>query len=532
MRSPWIPALPLAATCALWACSTPLAPHIPPQASPSLSGPAFDTSGLYPPEEAAQQGAPRVLHVLHTNDMHGQVRPHRGQGGADALAGYVQKVRQEHGDEDVLLLDAGDIFMGTPEGTLTQGALMVDLMNLLRYDAMTLGNHEFDQGSEVLAQIGERAKFPLLAANVLPRGGAVSDRVAAHVQPLTIIERGGVKIAVIGLITPTTPNITHKDASAAFDFGEPLVAVRDALSTARAEGADFAIVLSHVGKEGEEALAAQLQPGDVPLILGGHSHTAIDPMFQSPSGVSYIQTGAKLSAISHVTIELGAEGPKVTGGRLVPLQAADWGPDPQVAEIMGRYSPDIEKLMSEVVGRCEVALPRDVDHGGSSPLGNLITDAMLAEAKADLALHNKTGIRSDLTVGDVQMRDLFEIAPFGNSVVKVKLTGAQVRQLLEGSLGRGRQNLEISGAWVVYDMSQPAGARIKSLKIGAKAAEDKKVYTLATNSYLAGGGDGMELLRDAAGKQDTGVLLRDALKAWLKGGKGCSYDRSLRIKAQ
>lgn len=521
----------LAATTSLMACATPPAPHIPPQASPSLSGPSFDTSGLYPAEGDDAQ-APRTLHILHTNDMHGQVHPRRGKGGVHALAGYVNKVRQEQGEENVLLLDAGDVFTGTPEGSLPKGVLMAELMNSLRYDAMALGNHDFDQGAEVLGGFGDKASFPILAANLLPLSGPVADRATPHVSPITIVERAGVKIGIIGLLTPETPHITHKDAAASFEFGDPSVAVRDALGSLKAEGAQFAVILSHMGQEQEKALADTLDPALVPLVLGGHSHTAIDPMYKAPgSGVAYLQTGAHLSSVSHTTLTITPEGVTVEGGHLVPLNAGDWSPDPELVEVISRYSPEIEKVMGQEVGKCETGLTRQKEGFGSSSLGNLIGDAMRGAAKADVALQNKTGIRAELDAGTVTVRSLFEVEPFGNGLVNLKLTGAQLREIFEYAAQDSGLGLEVSGAYVVYDLKQPQGKRVTSLKVQGRPVEDKKTYTVATNSFLAEGG-GQYPHMASSQHLPTGTTVRDAIQAWIQGEKGCSYDRSPRIKEQ
>jgi 2',3'-cyclic-nucleotide 2'-phosphodiesterase (5'-nucleotidase family) len=506
----------------LLGCGTPDGSGIPPQSPASLSGPAFDTSPLYPVD------TPDLveIHVLHTNDLHGQVYPRKGKGGFDALFAYVGDIRAEH--PHVLLLDSGDIWAGTPEGNLTRGKLPADLMNALKYDAAALGNHEFDNGIDELVDFAKALQFPLLAANVLPRTGELGNKGSAAITPLAIIEKGGVKIGLVGLITPSTPEITHKEAGAAFEFGDPLVGLNDAIGSLKAEGADFVIVLSHLGVEDEKKLAA-MAPPEVVAILGGHSHTPLDPPYRDDeTGIIVMQSGSKTAGIDHLVIQVTKDGVKVTDGQLVALGTSEWPKHPEVAEIVGRYAPTIEELMGRKVGTCPDALRRIRGKVRSSTLGNWITDVMRASTGADAALHNKTGIRSDLEKGDVAVRGLYEVAPFDNTIVVVELTGEQLTALIDHAAGDGRTYLEASNIKVRYDLKAEAGKRITELVIGGRQVDPTKTYRIATNSFLATGGDGHVIF--TRGKHSTdGKLLRDALIDHLSGGKGCTTDKSARI---
>lgn len=527
----------MALTFGAAACFTPIPDNIPPQAPASLAGPAFDRSPLY--EGPQQADGPVTLHILHTNDMHGQVFPRKGTwinsgsppdvGGANALAGYVTQVRQEAGESHVALFDSGDIFAGTPEGNLTRGMIMVDLMNMLGYDAMALGNHEFDQGVEVLAELGQAARFPILAANIYPKSTPEGEKVKGVVAPLTIINKGGKRIGVVGVISPQTPQMTHKDAAAAFDFDEPATAIEDAVSTLKVEGADLIVVLSHVGVDDEVKLA-DAAPQGVTAILGGHSHTQIDPPRRSENGVYYLQTRGKTSAIDHLIVDIDGEKVEVREAKSVPLMAADWPVHPETAEVMARYVPEIEKVMGAELGQCDKGLTRGDGRRDliSSGLGNFVTDVMRKSARADVALTNKSGTRADLDAGPVTVRDLYEVAPFDNTIVNVKLTGAQLQAVMEYAAENPRTYLEISGAQVVYDLSKPVGSRVVSIKVGTRALDPKATYTVATNSFLADGGDGHKTFTQGTA-QDTGVLLRDAMAKFFEKEKACTVDMARRI---
>lgn len=506
----------------LFGCGTPNGSGIPPQSPASLSGPAFDTSPLYPVDR------PDVveIHVLHTNDLHGQVYPRPGKGGFDALFAYVGDVRSEQ--PNVLLVDSGDFWAGTPEGNLTRGQLPAELMNALEYDAAALGNHEFDNGIADLVSFAATARFPILSANVLPQGGELGAKASGAVSPLAIVEKGGVKIGIVGLIAPSTPEMTSREAGEAFEFGDPLVALQDAVGTLKADGARFVIVLSHLGVDDEKALAAKAPP-EVVAILGGHSHTPLDPPWRDDTtGIIVMQSGSKTSGIDHLVLEVTDEGVRVKDGRLVSLGTQEWPADPTVAEILGRYAPTIEELMGRKAGFCPDALRRVRGAARSSTLGNWITDAMRQATAADVALHNKTGIRADLEGGAVTVRGLYEVAPFDNTIVVVELTGQQLWDLMDNAGAEGRTYLEASNLTLRYDLKAEAGKRVKELLVGGKPVDLARTYKVATNSFLATGGDGHVIFTRGKHSSD-GKLLRDVLIDKIGGKGGCAADKSARI---
>ncbi len=513
------------------ACSTPSPRGLPPQSPAKFSGPEFDTSELQQEEEAPTETT--MLHILHTNDMHGQVYPRKGKGGINAVAGYIQKVRGEVGEDKVLLVDSGDFFAGTPEGNLTEGKIMIDIMNTLGYDAMAVGNHEFDLGIQVMVDLASQAKFPFLLANAYANDGDLGPKAADAIKPVTIIERAGTKIGIVGLLAQDTPQMTHKQTGEALTFFGPATAAQDAIGTLKAEGAQLINVLSHVGKENEMKMADSL-PSDITGIFGGHSHTAIDPMYRSEStGIVYVQTGAKASGINHVTLEIGAEGAKVVDGKLIPLKADDWQDHPPVAEIINRYKPEIEKVMSESLGTCAKELTRTRGDIKSSTLGNWMTNIMKLRTKADIAIQNKTGIRANLPAGELKMRNLYEVAPFGNELVKMSLTGQQISDLFEYAGREDRHNLETNGIKVVYNLKKEAGKRVVSLKVGNKPINLKKTYTVVTNSFLADGGDGHQTFTQGTKRNKTGIVLRDALAQYMRdNSKGCTLNKTPFISTQ
>ena len=524
-------------TIAALACGPPFPHHLPPQAPASLSGPAFDKAPLYPDEGDPSEG-PVVVHVLHTNDMHGQVHPRKARwlnkvappdvGGVNALGGYIEKVREEVGEDNLLLLDSGDIFAGTPEGNLTKGQIMIEIMNSLSYDAMALGNHEFDQGVGVLKGLADKAEFPILAANIYSKSTPEGEKVSNSVVPVTIIEKAGVRFGIIGAISKRTPEMTHRDAASAFDFEDPLTGITDAIGTLKAEGVDAIIVLSHVGRDEELPIIDALS-SPVVAVLGGHSHSHVDPMVRSEkTGIVYLQTGGKTASINHLVLKIHGKKVSAERGGPVLLLSSEWDTHTEVTEIVARYSPKIEKTMSETVGKCREALTRTRGEIGSSSLGNYVTDVMRKASGADVAITNKTGIRANLDPGPVTVRSLYEVAPFDNSIVTVKLTGAQLKEVMEYAGATSRTYLEISGATVSYDLDKPEGQRVVGIKVKGKAVKGDATYSVATNSFLADGGDGHETFTRGA-RTNTDTMLRDALIDALRKSKTCPNPTEARI---
>ncbi len=492
------------------------------------------------PEPAPQ--AARTLHILHTNDFHGQILPRKATwinreappeiGGAHALAGYIDKARADAGAENVLLLDSGDIFAGTPEGDMTGGLFVVDLFNALRFDAMALGNHEFDRGPDVLAAIRERAQFPILAANLTFKPESGLKQVEPFATPTAILQRGDLQIGLIGVIAPDTPIMTHRFAAQAFDFAQPQEAIERAAADLRARGVDLILILSHVGIEGEKILADNAPQGVV-AVLGGHSHTGLEEPYVSPkSGVIYMQTWAKGSGVDHLTLQLdpGAP-PRVLRAALVPLMTAEWPEHPAVQQIAARYTPAIDQVMNEPLGACPAGLATPRGATASSPLGAFLTEVMREAVGADVAITNKTGIRAEIPPGDVTMRTVHNVSPFGNNLVQVQLTGAQLRALLEFAAKEKSTNLEVSGVEVVYDLQKPPGERLRSLKRLGKPLKDDASLTVVTNSFLAGGGDGHATFTQGA-QRPTDQIDAQVIAAWFRKHKACPTRPRLDVTAQ
>lgn len=462
---------------------------------------------------AAWAGEPVRLIVLHTNDLHGQLEPLppspirsvlRGQpaGGFAHLVSIVQAARREAADTkaSILLLDGGDIFQGTPIGNETRGEAVVEAMNAASYDAGALGNHEFDYGFKNMLQLVERAKFPILAANMSG---------TSKVRPYVLFAPPKVpcRVAVIGLITPGTPQVTAPGATKGLRFSDPVPVVRAILKEVEA---DLFIVVSHLGRDDEIRLAEEVK--GLALIVGGHSHT---PYVQKVGDTLLLQTEGQGVTLGRVDFDLDPDGWKVVRaeGKLVPVDPKATEPDPRVQDVIARYAKDLDALLKEVVGHLAAPLRRSRELESSSA-GNWIADALRRAGRADVGFMNKGGIRCDLEKGPVTASDLYRLMPFNDEVTSMDLTGAELREILERHFAAGRfPGLEWGGLFVEVEKDGD-GFRIVSLEVGGRTVEETKTYRVASNSFLAAGGDGFETFKRGQRVERHG-LVREALTAAL-----------------
>lgn len=432
-----------------------------------------------------------TVRVLHVNDFHGFAEPYKPYGestpwgGAAWLASRVAALRSE---KPTLLLAAGDMIQGNNWANLSQGESVIALMNLMQFDAMTVGNHEFDFGQEVLKRRVFEAGFPVLAANV---EGIPS-------LPLyTLREVGGVKVAIVGVVTADTPVSTHPRNVVGLRFTPP----SDTLAFLAPElrkWADVVIGLTHVGFVEDRRLAAKVAGLD--LLIGGHSHTRVDS--PPPVGGAVIAQAwehGKTLGVVDITVEHG----KVTGvvGRLEEIRPDLGSPDPAVAALVEKYQKKVDVILEGEVGVTTVPLDGENVRKRETNLGNLVADIMRSTSGADAALINGGGIRASIPQGAILVKHLYTTLPFDNYIVAVRLTGKQIRQALEHGVARVELGAgafpQVSGISFTYNPSAPAGSRVQEVSVGGRPLDPGKEYAVATNDFLAAGGDGYSAFGDA-----------------------------------
>lgn len=461
-----------------------------------IAGLAALTAGFAPQDPKAK--APRVV-ILHTNDLHGQVYPSRDKGGLAALAWQLKKIRAEETQKGarVFIVDCGDFFQGTPEGDLTEGKIIVDAYNEIGYDALCVGNHDFDLGPPVLEALAKRAKFKFLGANVYDTSGQVPDYLASKVVYTDA------QLEMIGITTSDMPVLTVERARVGLTF--PLE--KEILAKLLPECRTRVVVLSHLGHEREMELA---RANAVQAWIGGHSHRK---MRETCGSTPYCQAGSRGDTIGVVEIA------ETTTTRFVDVLPKN-GEDPKVKEILQHYAPEIGKIMDEVIGELEQDVKRE--GGGSSLLGNWLCDLMREATKAEIAFHNRTGIRANLQKGKVRLRDLYQVSPFKNTLVTMKLKGKDILELLAHALSHSKYFLEVSGIEFKRDLS--------SVKVGGYPIDVDREYVVVTNSFLAKGGDSHLAFTRGKDEKDTLVDLLDLHKEAVRKGSPVKLAFEERVK--
>jgi 2',3'-cyclic-nucleotide 2'-phosphodiesterase (5'-nucleotidase family) len=457
------------------------------------------------------------LTILHVNDTHGHITPYQDKsvdperpvGGAEYLAKMIETERAANPD-GTILLSAGDMFQGTPVSNLFHGKPVIEIMNYLHYDAMALGNHEFDWGQDVLQSIISSAGFPVVSANVFEPGGQHIPRV----RPYVILKRQGVRIAVIGITTPDTYYTSRPGNLTGLTFVHPEKVLPDIIRRVRAQGASIVVALTHDGLDSDRELARKVSGIDI--IVGGHSHTAIrDPVIES--GTVIVQAGSNgiYLGVLNITFDL-AEKKILSYTRKDELRlvsaASGAQIDPNVAHIVDKYETQIKTEFSKVIGTAAADLTRD--RAGESCLGDIITDAMREASGAGIAFQNAGGIRADIPRGPITMEAVFTTLPFEDDMVTMNLTGEQIRELLEKSV-LSEKMLQVSGMRIVYDLSKPVGAKVASVELAGKPMEPRETYRIVTNDFLASGGDQFNIFKQGR-NISVGPPLRDAVADYIR----------------
>ena len=449
---------------------------------------------------AAPLAADRIQ-ILHSGDIHGRLEPtvvgtgaqRFEQGGLAALAGWVTNLRNRAPNRTVLL-DGGDTWQGTFTSNSNKGEAVVQAMNLMRYDAQVLGNHDYDWGQDIVAQRAREAKFPFLAANLMDASG----NIPAYAKPYIVKDLGIAKVGIIGITNPRSPSIVKASSIAGLTFGPAIDTVQRYLPEVRA-ASDVVVVLTHQGPVAgfaqldDAALAAAVQ--DIDLIVGSHTHIPLRTA-QTVGKVRIFNTGAYTENLGRIEITIDRQTRKatsITGGDvLVPIASGAVKPDPEVAAIVAQRRADGLAATSRVIGKS--AAPLKGVRATEVPLGNLIADALLEYGQAqgwrsDVAFYNQAGVRASLPAGDITFGQLYQVLPFGNTIVQVDLTGAQLREVLEGAAGSAGR-LHIGGGSFTYKFSNAPGQRVIEAKVAGAPLDDARTYRVVTIDYLHTGGDG------------------------------------------
>lgn len=542
--------------CLMIACSQPSGPSAP--ASPR-SEPAQPAAV---PAPAAP--APITISIIGTNDLHGALER------LPMFGGFVANLRAARAADGggVLLLDGGDMFQGTLESNLSEGADVVRAYNQLGYTAVAVGNHEFDygpEGPEVTAKAAgddprgalkaraKEAKYPFVSVNILD---AATDKPPgwANMPPAALVEIAGVKIGVIGASTESTPHTTMPANVVGLKVVPPVPGIAEQAEALRAKGAQIVVATMHIGANCKKfdnpddlsscdktdelfRLTAGLPKGAVDVIVGGHTHAGVAHRID---GIAVIESFANGRAFGRVDLQIAPDG-KLADVRIAkpqricqldannnPLPIAQCAPgdyegkpvvaDAELQKIVDAAMANAGERRKEKLGVTVPAVIRRA-WAAESALGNLFTDLMLAaRPDAQLAIINGGGLRADIPAGELTYGQLFEAMPFDNRFAILDLSGADVRTILLGNLGRGGGILSWGG--LTAKLRCKAGKPELDVRVAGKPLVDKKRYKLAASDFLVSGGDQafVRLKLPASAIVETNVIIREAfsdvLRAW------------------
>jgi 5'-nucleotidase len=501
-----------------------------------------------------------TLNILHINDFHSRFDPITGTdsncdaetdaagecfGGIARLKTIIDETRAKYNGGNSLLLSAGDNFQGSLYYTTYKSKVVSDFFNQMGFDVVATGNHEFDDGPEEFMKFIDAAEFPIIGGNF---DVSRDENLRGKIKGSFVIEIGGEKIGIIGATTEDTPEIAAPGPNV--EFTDVIQYVRGASEALDAAGVNKIILLSHIGYTVDMDVAAALPLVDV--IVGGHSHTLLSntaegaagpypTMVTNPDGVEVPvvqanQYGKYLGDIAITWDENGvvtkAEGEPFLIDASVTANEDFKG---QLAALAG----PIEEMTSEVIGSTTALLEgsREVCRAMECSMGNLLADAILdrvADQGATIAFQNGGGIRSSIDAGEITVGDVLTVLPFSNTLATVQVSGAAVIEALENGVsdvenGAGRF-AQVAGLKYSFNLAEPAGSRVSDVLVKGEGdawvpIDEAATYTVVTNNYVRGGGDGYGTFAEGANPYDFGPPLEQVVAEYIAklGGEYTPY---------
>jgi 5'-nucleotidase len=500
---------------------------------------------------AGAASADYTLHVLHINDFHSRIEAvnrfdstcsaeeaGKGEcyGGVARVAAKIKELRDSltAAGQNVVVLDAGDQFQGSLMYTTYKGAVEAEFMEKIGFDAMALGNHEFDDGPEGLGGFLDKVTHPVISGNIdVSQSNVLAGRVQNHV----VVEVGGEKIGIISALATDTPETASPGPNVIFQ--DDIDSLKADVAALEAEGVNKIIALTHVGYVRDQEIAAAV-PG-VDIVVGGHSHTYLsstDPKRRGPyptwvsredgSMVPVVQAYAYSRYLGHAELTFDDAGNLVyAGGNTISLDASVT-PDPEIEARVKELAGPIEELKARVVAEstAEIDGNRDNCRQIECTMGNLIADAMLDRVKdqgVTIAIANGGGLRASIDAGPVTMGEVLTVLPFQNTLSTFTVTGETVIAALENGVsqieeGAGRF-AQVAGLKYTFDPAQPVGSRVSDVMVNEGGTwgpiDPAKEYNLVSNNYVRGGGDGFKMFVSAKNAYDFGPDLADVTAEYM-----------------
>jgi 5'-nucleotidase/UDP-sugar diphosphatase len=479
-----------------------LTPTTAPATEPRVP-PSTPTTAQSPLPTATTMG-PIAVTILHTNDMHGYLEGEKLKGsdgttfefgGLVNTMGTIVRLKKESG-APTLTLDGGDFWQGTFPSNRDEGKSIIAAMNAVGYDALTLGNHDFDHGQAVLVARAGEASFPFLAANITEESTGAPP---PWVKPYVVKTVAGIRFGIIGLANSGTPVISKASNSKGLKFAGEQDALKQILPQVRAKS-DLVIVLAHEGLDQDQNLAANVAGIDV--IISAHTHVE-QRQPKLINGTIIVHAGYKAQYVGRLDLKIDQVTKKIVdytrNDELLPAVSTKATPPKSVTDSIDRLLADARDAINRPVGETLIDLNRAYTADGRStgeyPSGNLVVDAMLAANQAgarpaDFAIYNNAGIRADIPKGPLTYGALYNMVPFDNVLTAMDLKGEDVKAVLDVAVSCPRVNTLVAGLSFVFDCSKPPGSRVYDIKIQGKSIDMHQVYRVETIDYLATGGDG------------------------------------------
>ncbi|MDN3016350.1 5'-nucleotidase C-terminal domain-containing protein [Paenibacillus sp. BSR1-1] len=504
---------------------------------------------LKKPKPPAANNRYKQIQLLGINDLHGQLNVTRNVGGkpvgrADYLAAYLKQRAAEN--KNTLLVQAGDMVGASPPvSALLQDEPTIEILNKLGFDIGTVGNHEFDEGVKELLRLingGTHPKtgnfagsnFPWIVANI------IDEKTGKTIlPPYKVLKVDGMSIGFIGVVTTETPTVVVPSGVAGIKFTDEVEAINRNVAELKKQGVKSIIVLAHnpgtSGPNGENPTGqlvdiANRVDDEVDIIFGGHNHAYMNATIDNKLVVQSYSYG---TAFSDVDIEIDPKTKDIVSKRAEIVTTFQEGiePDPEIKQIIEGYEAKIAPIVNRVVGSTSVPLTALQNGNGESVLGDFIADAQRSAMGTQFAFMNPGGIRADIDAGDITWGEVYTVQPFNNELVKMTMTGQQIRDLLEQQWGAKTTMLQISGLTYSWDPNKPVGQRVVSIKLpDGTVLDPNNPYTVTANIFLSGGGDGFTVFTKAQNKE-VGPLDLDALVNYISAQpKPFTYNIQNRIQ--
>ncbi|MFT6075545.1 MAG: 5'-nucleotidase [Yoonia sp.] len=486
---------------------------------------------------AGAAAADYSLTILHTNDFHARFEPisrydsgcsaednTAGEcfGGTARLVTSVAEARTRSNNS--ILVDGGDQFQGTLFYTYYKGAASAEFMNKLGYDGMTVGNHEFDDGPEVLKGFMDAVNFPVLMSNADVSGEPL---LADKLMKSTVIERGGEMIGLIGLTPENTDELASPGPNVI--FSEPIAAVQAEVDKLTEMGVNKIIVLSHSGYGVDQEVAANTTGVDV--IVGGHTNTllgddenAAGPYPTMVGDTAIVQAYAYGKFLGELNVTFDDEGKLIEASGAPILIDGNVVEDAETVARVAELAAPLDEIRNKVVAEAAALIEgdRSVCRAMECAMGNLIADAMLARVAdqgIQIAFQNSGGIRASIDAGEVTMGEVLTVLPFQNTLSTYQVTGETMVAALENGVSQHEEGSgrfpQVAGMTFVVDLTAAPGARISDVVVGGMPIDLGATYGVVSNNFVRNGGDGYDMFKTAMNAYDFGPDLADVTAEYI-----------------